>query len=227
MRIISDFYDYYDGLNCYDSPLIYKRDGNDTAYRLTEGPLNLTSFRTWDSYHPSRIQKFEYYPKKGFRRYRVYLAIVGFCGKIYTEYRITGSKRYKNEETVLSTFSYDSYKEWGLKHIEGFRPINVDFVWTDFFNSYKDSATIPIFCAESSNKAWGLNPYVVGDFYKINCKLPSGFASVMPPYQAYQELSLFLGNYAAPDTVPALSNADNIERLGFDKKSSFRRNKAD
>lgn len=46
------------------------------------------------------------------------------------------------------------------------------------------------------------------------------FARAMPPAQAYQELSMFLGNIAAPDNTPiTISDKDRIQQHGFDNMS--------
>lgn len=50
-----------------------------------------------------------------------------------------------------------------------------------------------------------------------------GFASELPPYQAYQELRMLLCAQAAPrEYIPPISNNDMIEAKGFDLKTSFR-----
>lgn len=49
------------------------------------------------------------------------------------------------------------------------------------------------------------------------------FYKVMPPWEAYQELSMFLGNIAAPDRVPvSIADRDRVQQHGFDMKYGFR-----
>lgn len=49
------------------------------------------------------------------------------------------------------------------------------------------------------------------------------FYKVVSPWDAYQELSMFLGNIAAPDRVPVtIPDKDRIQQHGFDMKYGFR-----
>ena len=46
------------------------------------------------------------------------------------------------------------------------------------------------------------------------------FYKAIEPWRAYQELSMFLGNIAAPDRVPVVvSDKDRLQQHGFDKWS--------
>lgn len=49
------------------------------------------------------------------------------------------------------------------------------------------------------------------------------FYKAVEPWQAYQELSMFLGNIAAPDRVPVtIADKDRVQQHGFDMKYGFR-----
>lgn len=49
------------------------------------------------------------------------------------------------------------------------------------------------------------------------------FYKAVEPWQAYQELSMFLGNIAAPDRVPVtIADKDRAQQHGFDMKYGFR-----
>lgn len=49
------------------------------------------------------------------------------------------------------------------------------------------------------------------------------FYKVIEPWRAYQELSMFLGNIAAPDRVPVtIADRDRVQQHGFDMKYGFR-----
>jgi hypothetical protein len=62
--------------------------------------------------------------------------------------------------------------------------------------------------------------------YKLtkNPRLASiNFQKVIPPYQAYQSLRMWLSNKAMPNKpIPEISNKDMIVAKGFDLKTSFR-----
>jgi hypothetical protein len=62
---------------------------------------------------------------------------------------------------------------------------------------------------------------------RINPKLePLGFASVVPPHEAYNELYKWIVNQARPNRpIPEMSNDIKIEQAGFDLKKSFRHKK--
>lgn len=54
------------------------------------------------------------------------------------------------------------------------------------------------------------------------------FYKAVEPWQAYQELSMFLGNIAAPDRVPVtISDKDRVNQHGFDMKYGFRKRPKD
>jgi hypothetical protein len=53
---------------------------------------------------------------------------------------------------------------------------------------------------------------------------PLHFQKVFPPFQAYQELSMYLGNLAQPNPpMLKMSNEENASRLGHGDRYSFRR----
>ena len=50
------------------------------------------------------------------------------------------------------------------------------------------------------------------------------FAKVMPPYQAYQEIRMFLGNMAQPEKpIPQIDDETMVEIKGHGGKYSFRK----
>lgn len=62
---------------------------------------------------------------------------------------------------------------------------------------------------------------VFGEYVKLNGKLSEyEFFRQLTAFEAFQELSMFLGNIAAPDRVPVnVSDRDRIQQHGFDEWS--------
>lgn len=246
MRIISNFHDYYDSVQSYgqDDDLIYIRKTKSFSRDDLKKPAGTVDPDIITlPYFPERYSTNSRLSKECF--------LVGFCGKFFRGLRIT-YKDYNDgfsKPDICNCYSTEAVetflkKHYSPKQMEGFyfKPqykhmypknwtwnIYRDFQW--FFkdeNTSKDSSdsfifdkyNCPIFTVVES-----INRY---DYYlNINDQLSSfTFQKVKAPFDAFQELQVYLSNIARPNKpIPELCNNDKVLNAGFDLKSSFRKDK--
>jgi hypothetical protein len=232
MRIKSTFKDYYDGVQSFntDFDFVYHRFPKEEI--LEQYPYVYST--KWGC-GSSIIER---------------CITIGFCGKIYTCIGLTYANYGKpNSREVfcysvehVDSFAYNNFSKKELEYYlsgpgvyyrkspSGISYNNKQNYYKDFFKNIpvRDDYQIfqknysPIFYAEyvpsysrpekTHKRIW-------------NEKLDQfGFAKVMPPYQAYQEISMFLGGLASPEkTIPDISDKIMVEVKGFDTKYSFRK----
>lgn len=213
MRIVSSFKDYYDSVQniAQDHELLYIREEKEEELQYWDFPrLNINLF-------PHAFYK---------------VNIIGFCDVIYPI--IDVFKYDSKSEKCVNVEDFDEYVE-NLKDkslLDGYygknvrrntvrRPLVVNFFeeCERQKNSYKHLFKgFPIFLA-GQIKDW--KPQIV-----FNARLKgSGFERIKGTYDAFQEISMFLGNLAAPEKfIPAVSDEDMIAAKGFDR-FSFRKDK--
>jgi hypothetical protein len=233
MRIISDFHDYYDGVqkSGQDQTLIYHRHQSEmTAWPSFPDKLL--------SYLPDRLGNCEV----GYRG-----CIVGFCGRVYP---LVCLETWRHGQALHRILAYcmeevDAFVTSLAKkrELERYRrpckyfgepPRRRDFDSfftgvTDLRNRYEAwfrEHRCPSFLYDPRGCVFGVgrdrrqratmvcNPRLADiEFYRV-----------IDPYTAFQEIQMFLGGLAAPEkTIPKISDKDMIEIKGFDKKWSFRK----
>jgi len=204
MRIISPFKDYYDSVTSlmYDSELIYVR--REEAIKDGESILEKIP---WDIYS----QNFD-----------IHFFIIGFCGNFFPGLTVKEFPQ-ANKEIIYHVDS-NLYKDLSLKFG---RQLNRSF--RPLLNSFKDYRNDEIFIANET-------PIIVfkGDGYlnrgkpkvtKNNNLRPYKFFRVKDPFQAHQDISMYLGGMARKTVEPkSLSDDDLRDKKGFDKYS-FRKTK--
>jgi hypothetical protein len=225
MRIVSDFRDYYDcmqGACGYGAEPLFVRKKVDVEYKEWEYPF------------PAGVG-FNNLSLPGFS---ASFYTIGFCGNIHYCLRI---RKSCSDEILATAWNYEQLNEFVYKQRD-----EVKYVWTTNktpYGKYRqphceqlksvyrrleeskgktakyfDRQLFPIFVGRVSN---GSGTVTIND--RLN---KYGFASVMPPPQAFQELQMYLSNLAYPNKpVPEISNNDMIEAKGFDLKYSFRKEK--
>lgn len=222
MRIISEFKDYYDSVQAtgYDSSFAY-----------------------------IRTEKSEEIKKEFLTVKRLYLSessyTIGFCGKVYPCIELNGNFCYslKDFEEALDK-NYDSkdldhyYDRPNKKKIKFTRQkfssgnygINHKTM-EQFFNRCKEQQNnylkifednyCPIFIVSHAKS------FREKDLITYNARLNLyEFYRVFDPYQAFQEISMFLGGLASPEKeLPKLDDKTMSEIKGFNK-FSFRKDKS-
>jgi len=219
MRIKSDFKDYYDGLLAHD-------EDRETLYLRRRQEI--------ESKHLTGV----YLPTMPIPQYyddiKYFSYTIGFCGKLYgmviAQLDIRG-KRIEQRllsieecKAFLSKYVPNSNTRWNgminfFESIERHKESH-----GNLFNKYR----APCFVYEVTDRIntkenlFGMRYHLV-----INPKLAAyNFQKIFPPYQAYQEVRMWLSNLTSPERpIPPISNEDMIEAKGFDLKSSFRKEK--
>jgi len=223
MRIQSNFKDYYDvGQSLgQDQTLVYKR------YKKVVEVEN------------------KHYPFPSFWRDNAPLAVhdyvIGFCGKLYGMLELNTNashfldcKSYRNNRKFcFNAKDVDDYmvEQLGEEKVAEFHKGHSRYNFVRYFEQreagrnlytkYFEDNRCPIFVA---CKGGFLNEK--GNIIYNACLKHYGFFRLFEPFQAYQELAMYLGNQAEPrKPIPPISDEVMLEIKGFDKKFSFRKPK--
>jgi hypothetical protein len=225
MFIISDFHDYYDvGMqNGIDKQLPYRRFQQEVCVTVQEPKNNWM----WSRYRRERY-KWSFY-------------VIGFAGKVYpaihyflgADSEPTFCYDYDQLDDPFYDYYVDAYNYYywkpnSTKKLEGkyrreaFKVIKKYF--NDIFTTYKDR-WLGLF--EQYQTAIFIGNDLKGGIVTLNGNLSQyRFQKVLPPMQAYQELSMYVGSYLTKPVIeePPISDAVKAEIHGFDK-FSFRKEK--
>jgi len=232
MRIVSDFRDYYDGVQAegQDQSMVYVRKDIESWRNRKDFP-----HMQWPRWQNLRV----FWPDA-----RMEIYIIGFCGKIYPliilqkEYRIASepypehfcftmedvdnfvSMYYPNREDAYRTTRRHTKRERGWpEHIMRFK-------FKEFFDTceQKQNAYLSLFLENKCPIFVVRQRYYYedeNDCFRANCPLEEyRFYRLFPAYEAFQEISMFLGNLASPNRpIPSVSDKDLVTAKGFDKWS--------
>lgn len=220
MKVIRSFQDYYDGaLSTFNEQVpLYIRE------EMVFNTPKTDEFRkTFDQPHSIYVL-----PKKdpnakpwdnGPIRQEMHPVIIGFCGKVYPVYIILdafpGSRIIKpsiacvSPEEIHSTFDKVEASYWWQKAttFDSMNEIVNKPGWYDMFIELET----PVFLYTKQK-----------GFIKNPCLKDFGFAKLFHPYNAAQEIEMFLNNNLCKnDTPPMPVGSDKIiaESKGFDKYS--------
>jgi len=222
MRIIAKAKDYYDGVQGIDRDrsVLYVRDRKKVRVPNSKRPcLNFGYFT----------------PPSGMK---AYVAVVGFCGKIYPLIDLAFFPRAGGEAVTCYCYSIEDVDAFAKKHLKAraYKAYLGDkargfWRWSitrrdrivKFFEDVKakqdDYAHLfeehlsPIFIAELHHTDGG-----VLDFNRLLG--PFEFYRVFDAYAAYQELCMFMGNLAMPDkAMPVIDDVAKAQSKGFDRYS--------
>jgi len=205
MKIHSKYKDYYDSAMKFgaDNSLHYIRH---QTYHKENLPFHAFSEK--------------YYKEDGSKQ----VFFVGFCGKVYKCEQTWNKIETRLYGTVIST-NYKRVFEYELLNGD----YNNIFVKLDcpvfFYASYDFQSSINSFNLASFNRIGWLNsnPKNWVNLIKNPCLADLDFFKVVSPFEAYQEISMFLGNELAKQEDPAPArDKDLIAAHGFDK-FSFRK----
>ena len=215
MRIISDFTDYYDCIQrqVFDKEIVY--------LRKTREIINNNR-----PYH-----------------YRISTIKIGFCGKIYLGfhtclngldseyfYDVESLNNYVNhwytnvqpDKDFLLSWNCSGGFNWKYRYDYGIN--NIKTAKEKFNNHKQDNNLLSKFIEFQSPV------FVLADFnYTINpCLKDYNFYKVFNTFLAFQEIYMYisgvLGNNNKP--IPEIKDIDMVEIKGFDKKTSFRKEKS-
>lgn len=249
MRIISKFKDYYDGIQGlgFDDNLVFVR--HTIEKEINEKEVNsLLQNRNrlhFDTYQWNDYKSQNLFPNMKKYKMNQYDNIIWdiktnyliFCGKIYIYYvaninfktniyawclddlikYLDMNVKYSKDTSKYHFFINSSGYKNEYSRFEASFEENKDIDMTDLCIKYN----CPIILIQSL--------YTYSNQYKIvlNPELKNmGFQRVFAPYQAYQEIEMFLGNILVndKDKMIKLSDKDRLHKAGFDKWS-FRKMK--
>jgi len=236
MKIISDYHDYYDRAAAFghDDSSIYIR--TNIEHKLDGIPNSIKPIVEYlDNVTEGRVTENKY--RIGILRnkncaYEFIERVLVFCGKLYP---VVLMKRYKVVPGVTDKLvdykcfyerdSLDSYltevKESGASRIRNFwPPYDRNIVTERFFDlKNKDIRDWAIankaICLELRQTKLIVNP-VIGDVK---------FFNVFGPYEAYQELEMWVGGTLAypQNAMVEIEDKYRVEAHGFDAKYGFRK----
>jgi len=231
MRIISKFRDYYDSAMAYgqDDRQVWVRNTTEMTEQEARDLLNSLSEKNALGI---------YLPPYCVGAAPPYTAVyVGFCGKVYAGL-IAHSRRWGVDDTVF--WSADAFLKWTKDHDKDAylwlnRPGRRDH-WIRAESTVNQSKTN----FENLVTRFGVSLHAddvfvdlgVPIFVVVNRRYEAtgatnpqlkqyGFASMVDPYSAFQELSMFIGNQLPlqqPDLIE-ISDKDRIQQHGFNKQS--------
>lgn len=240
MRIISNFFDYYDNAMSYgiDKDLIYNRKLEiievDKKYKKDE----ITRFI--DAFNPFEV--------------------IGFCGRMYPVYLDHTDKRNCKKALQPKLMQKDYNPFWRYRYANTYRAYySFEEVEANYDPKHSDYSLKRIF--DTSNKYWkpvSVSAYREIDNYigktisddifreydspiihwvlngdKINITINPmlsnfNFMIKHDPFSAFQEIAMYIGNNLVKQVDPTVNFSDELKRdiAGFDKWS-FRKHKED
>lgn len=235
MKIVSSkFKDYYDGVQAYgyDASVIYVRSYDQYGYQRYSDSWTHQGVAVKDV--PEIVKEFRelakaLFPKKTLARRRPHysdcLGVTLVAGRLYPFARIVEEGRTLGENKTH--FIYDAATLNALAPADDFLSVTKNQVLAnrDAFFGLKGSETL---------REWAIKHRVVAMRYtsergvEINPRLADQeLARVLPPFEAAQEIEMFLSNLAAPDRVPVvIEDKYKIPAHGFDKHSFRKRPQA-
>lgn len=236
MDIVSPFKDYYDSAlrRGLSSALRFHRKTESFGYNSPEDPVVVAHSFMFDGL-PASIGT-------GSRQKRTSIKLhpfrVAFCGKLYNglvaQYWDSPSV-WDHEDPVRHEYLYSTENltrflaETDFAPDEKAKANSPSKHWTEvlppvvkFLEAEPSSRHHGFFVANSEAIALARPGQYRDNRIEVNpCLAEVAFYKVMDPWQAFQELEMFLGGIAAPENRPpvAISDKDRIAQHGFDKMS--------
>jgi hypothetical protein len=225
MRIVSPFKDYYDCIQGVgqDQSLLYVRNPIKVKEKIPSVPHYVSYWKDKEVYSLRKSHT------------------IGFCGKLYCILEFWPDAHAP--KFLFNINDVDEYMKFVLKKKEleeyfstekGYRYSYIPYEMRrkkliEFFDKFNKSASSPVYgkyfeeqkCPIFQSTFW--NGSKQKEFtWNANLRLVE-FFRVFDPFQAFQEISMFLGNMAMPEKeIPQPSDEILAEIKGFDK-FSFRK----
>jgi len=239
MKIIATNRDYYDSVLWYgqDESVVYRRfeevhRGGHLEPIHSDFDFMRTGLRNRNTTTKKKVE------------FDIESFTIAFCGKIYPGIRVVKNPAELNPE---SKFFYDneSYIEcmkehgivfrkpskWRMSYISDFADLAFEKTSEDFFKRSGDDTHLSFFAEKKipvavwyrePDEDWRNSQYVM----RTNCELRHfNFQKVFDPWQAFQEISMFVGGCMVGDEA-AMARVDDEHMMlkkGFDHPYSFRK----
>jgi hypothetical protein len=222
MRIISNFKDYYDvGMQYgFDPQLCYER-----FCKVIHEPFR------WKSGQRNYKDSFCYHAPGFIRMY-----YIGFAGKVYALRDMSthfewGGKPSPNYARSFDEITDDYLEKWLVAVGKQCRKMkDAIWSWRRNFKAGFELANRPELQGAFEKYNTAIFCYILNhtpDQLFINCGLDTfGFQKILPPFEAYQELSMYVGTHIQRPMMeaPPIDDKTMAEIKGFDKYS-FRKPK--
>ncbi len=208
MRIKSDFKDYYDCMARYD-------DDHKTLFLRKRGKPEKAKDYFLLPYEVSYRSTNRDITNIGFESH-----LIGFCGKFYPLIEVNhGGRKLIYDVEIAADVSKSRYNAESIRRF--MQSQNQER--HELFLEYG-----PIFIVSSMEPGEYRSYYNSQQWVTRNPRLSDwGFAKILPPNIAYNELWKFVCNMRQPAMpIPEMSNDIKIHQAGFDLKTSFRRHKS-
>lgn len=213
MRIISNFKDYYDGL------MDHSKDRLNKLWIRKQEKIDM----------PKSLFK-DFLNDNFYWNYKVEILYLVVAGKVYPliKYSEDGSwGRFEWEPTKIKV--YYEFAEFDKDHPEitrfSYDKNKVDKKWIKIF---KDKPKANELCVKLNTPVFLIKPRYEEVEVKLNVSLKEfQFFKIMDAYTVYQELDMFVSNILVNDDMPMspMTDLEKIDSHGFDRKTSFRKEK--
>lgn len=228
MQIKSRFKDYYDaGMgHTADKFLFYVRENQAWDAKNEQTPQYLSPLLAFSKEHKPRSIQLNS-PGGGWGEVNVSFGLVLLAGLIYPLARLsrkTAGDPYEHHylydyealNDLLSEHGFDMVKR-RQGEARSYRYINRPAKHVEQFFALKGSDKLSDFAYK--NKL--VLACLAFGYLQVNPRLSNfEFFRAMEPFVAFQEISMFLGNLAAPDPLPVvLTEKERVAKHGFDKWS--------
>lgn len=233
MRIISPFRDYYDTAQSFgqDDRVIYHRVERDEPFEFNAQNEELAKWFPARNVPWNRRGQFADVSYSYFSDfYRAYYSFfrVGFCGKLYSGVKIQfgediNSESFYTIDNILAR-AEKIYKPNKFEKFKVSKFLSTVKEWLAFdekaphenFNDWAAKNKVPIMLWTSGNDLFERKTLIYNP-----CLRNIEFYKVMYPYQAYQELDMYISGVIGYPGVPMIEIEDKykIAEHGFDKWS--------
>jgi len=236
MKIVSSFHDYYDTALAYgaDQTLSYVRQTKEILIPietlfgrqlLMKGPPSKEPLAYWtngNGYYSSA---------KGYYILRSQKGVLGFCGKRYPYFAIEVQEKIGSKFTRTFIYDYDiAIKRYNTL----WPPDKYRRRWRKRFKEDRETKALREHFEQGPSEEEWMNlfhEYETPTFLRLNgCDIINpplkdlGFQVIFNPFEAFQEISMFVGGVlkSVENNTIELDNDIEIVKKGFHLKSSFR-----
>lgn len=240
MRIISKFQDYYDSGLAYgiDQDIVYERH---TDHNFIARPTNGSNTELLRVYDERPFFRYVNNNKRYYSRGGTACDYLHFCGKRYTFFFYNEDYNVKLK-SGLKEIRHRAHYFWTPEQIEGVLEVphdnsyhmkhsgsNYDNVWDTPDTTLNEEYNSPIVLEFLSGLPANLElPWSRDSFLRVinPCLKDIKFQTRIDPYQAFQEISMYLSMLQNPedkDLDPEATDVEKVRQHGMDEKYGFRK----
>jgi hypothetical protein len=234
MRIISPFHDYYDTAQAFgqDERVVYHRVTREEKYKFPHAlakwfPARGVPWKQRGEFADDHVERFYFKSSKPVTFHPVSIEFfrIGFCGKLHSGIVI----QFTPTSPIECFYNVDDIKTKAEKYfkknlVDEFKETTSGQRAANWFDKKVDETSFNDWCVENKtpvvvwNSTWKEHSEWV---YYNPCLNDYDFFKVMNPYQAYQELDMYISGVIGYPGIPMVEIEDKykIVEHGFDKWS--------